>query len=135
MLANYKVIDINEAHWVREVKEHFKITSIDKIALETVYHDLSCSYMKSIDHSGTTLEEDANETYYCSDALYSSNNIHRIYIEDCNEYYIFSHAYVTKNNRIIVVVLDIEDIWNENNLLEEEIASGKTELIHFLVEY
>jgi hypothetical protein len=132
MLFDYSKMNTEDAPWILELKEGRMVSSTETIAVDAVIHDLNNGYFVEIDGvSGRTLEEDANTTYWSGDRCYTDDDVFRVFIDGA--YYVLSSVYVTKNGRIVVEVVQPEDIWRENKYLACELDN--LERILFLVEY
>ena len=57
----------------------------------------------------------------------------RMIVDD--KFYTFSCMYITKTNHIIVEALEHKDIWEDDDVLEQEIEDNEYEVHYFKVEY
>lgn len=133
MFANYTQVNLEDMDWILKEKIFIDLSSIDKIAADCIFHDLNNTYMKETDGLPTRLEDDAEYSYWCDNHLYEHGEVLRVYIND--SFYIYNYIYITENNRMVVVVNEVDDIWIENSEIADQIDNDKSKEIHFLVEY
>lgn len=132
MMMNYTLLDQpRDKEWMLAVKKFSDIKSVHKIGLDAVFHDLIHGYLTSGGDGGTTIEEDAQSTFWSDNRLYSYEDVEKLFIND--EYYVFSHMYITEQDHMILVVVKVSDIWAEDSEISEEAENA--EPIYFLVEY
>ena len=127
-------LNINEhTDWIKDVKEYKDRGTLDYIACDLVFHMLNNEYFKQSDGTCTHFETDTEYSYWCNDHLYVTDGIMRMVVDD--KFYTFSCMYITKTNHIIVEALEHKDIWEDDDVLEQEIEDNECEVHYFKVEY
>lgn len=133
MNISLEKIELNTyTEWIEEVKPFREITSIDTIATDCVYHCLKAEYDSIIDNkSNRTFDEDSEYTYWSGDSMYSTELVDRVVID--GEYYVFSHIYICDSDNMILVCVQPDDIWEDDEYLTCKLDD--LEPIYFRVNY
>ena len=133
MIISLEEINAKDNNWILKTKDFMEVTSAEKLACDTVFHLLNNEFFKQVDGTNTSFEQDVNYSFWCDNHLYVQDGTMRIVIDD--KYYVFRCIYLTESNHIIVEALEFNDIWEDDDVIEQQDEDNEYTVHYFKVGY
>lgn len=133
MIISLEEINAKDNDWILKTKDFMEVTSAEKLACDTVFHLLNNEFFKQVDGTNTSFEQDVNYSFWCDNHLYVQDGVMKIVIDD--EYYVFSCIYLTESNHIVVEALEFNDIWEDDDVIEQQDEDNEYTVHYFKVGY
>ena len=133
MIISLEEINAKDNNWILKEKDFMEVTSAEKLACDTVFHLLNNEFFKQVDGTNTSFEQDVNYSFWCDNHLYVQDGTMRIVIDD--KYYVFNCIYLTESNHIIVEALEFNDIFEDEDVIEQQDEDNEYTVHYFKVGY